>query len=50
MKGKPQVPKLRQCADKNHYRSLDAAIPVRFTMSSWKKQKDYARSRGAKQP
>ena len=34
----------------NHYRSLDAAIPIRFTMSSCKRQKYYARSRGAKQP
>ena len=30
----------------NHYRSLDAAIPLRFTMSSCKRQQYYARSRG----
>ena len=34
----------------NHYRSLDAGTPIRFTMSSCKRQKNYARSRGSKQP
>ena len=34
----------------NHCRSLDAAISIRFTMSRCKRQKYYARSRGAKQP
>ena len=34
----------------NPYRSLDAATPLRFTMSSCKRQKYYARSCPAKQP
>ena len=34
----------------NHYRSLDAATPIRFAMSSCKKHQYYACSRGAKQP
>ena len=34
----------------NNYRSLHSATPIRFTMSSCKKKKYYARSRGAKQP
>ena len=34
----------------NHYRSVDAATPIRFTKSSCKTQKYSSRSRGAKQP
>ena len=34
----------------NHFRSLDAAIPIRFTIFSCKRQKYYACSRCAKQP
>ena len=34
----------------NHYRNLHAAIPIRFTMSSCKRQWYYARSHSAKQP
>ena len=34
----------------NHYRSLDEATPIRFTMPSCKRQKYYACSRGTKQP
>ena len=34
----------------NHYRSLDAATLIRFTMSSCKRQQYYARCRGANQP
>ena len=34
----------------NYYRSVDEATPIRFTMSSCKRQKYYACSRGTKQP
>ena len=34
----------------NHYRSLDAAIPIAFALSSCKRQKHFACSRGATQP
>ena len=49
LKGKLLAPKLRNLLT-NHYRSLDAATPIRFTRSSCKIQYYYACSRGTEQP
>ena len=39
LKGKLLAPKLRKSADNSiHFRSLDAAIPIRFTIFSCKRQ------------